>query len=162
MKSSNPRTIILDTFLVSSLGKQLPLGDLDSITQSDRAQLWVIECIEKQNTIVIPAICYYECIREYKRNNAFAQLQRLKVYCDKCLLPITNEHLELAADLWAKARNEGVPTAAKEALDCDVILAAQAILINENLNNFVVATTNVGHLSRFVPASNWQDITPGS
>lgn len=34
-----------------------------------------------------------------------------------------------AAELWAQARIEGYPTAHSEAIDGDVILAAQAILI---------------------------------
>ena len=40
-------------------------------------------------------------------------------------------------------------------LDCDVILAAQALEAGA-----VVATENVGHLSRYVTALDWRVITP--
>jgi hypothetical protein len=39
-----------------------------------------------------------------------------------------------------------------------MVLAAQALTLGEP--DVVVATTNIGHLSRFVPAELWQDITP--
>lgn len=64
-----------------------------------------------------------------------------------------------AAELWATARKGGYPTAAPpDALDADVILAAQALLVANEGNEVIIATTNVGHLSRFVNAREWQDI----
>jgi len=58
-----------------------------------------------------------------------------------------------AAELWAAARRRGRPTADLKALDCDVILAAQAME-----QEAVVATENVGHLSQFVTTCFWKDI----
>jgi hypothetical protein len=43
-------------------------------------------------------------------------------------------------------------------LDADVVLAAQALTLGAA--PVVIATSNVGHLSRFVPAELWQNITP--
>lgn len=37
-----------------------------------------------------------------------------------------------------------------------MILAGQALSLNEP--DLVIATTNVGHLARFVPADLWQNI----
>lgn len=45
------------------------------------------------------------------------------------------------------------------ALDCDMILAAQALLVAEDRYEVVVATRNVGHLGRFVDAREWETIT---
>jgi hypothetical protein len=53
----------------------------------------------------------------------------------------------LAAELWAQSRKAGKPTADPKALDGDVILAAQAKLLESGGNPVVIATTNVGHLS---------------
>ena len=59
----------------------------------------------------------------------------------------------------AQARNEGYATADDSALDCDVILAAQALLVAEDGFEVIVATRNVGHLGRFVDAREWETIT---
>jgi hypothetical protein len=63
-----------------------------------------------------------------------------------------------AAELWALARQQGQPTAADTDLDADVILAAQALTLTAS--TVIVATTNVGHLARFVSAELWQNIPP--
>jgi hypothetical protein len=44
-------------------------------------------------------------------------------------------------------------------LDGDVILTAQARQVEQEGFKVVVATTNVGHLERFVTARRWQDLT---
>ena len=44
------------------------------------------------------------------------------------------------------------------ALDADVILAAQAL--NFSPSDVIVATTNPSHLSRYVNAQLWSDIIP--
>jgi hypothetical protein len=74
-------------------------------------------------------------------------------------LPITTATLFLAAEFWARLRQQGRPTAPDLALDGDVILAAQAALLIGAGHAVVVATTNIGHLSRLVPAEEWQQIT---
>jgi hypothetical protein len=66
----------------------------------------------------------------------------------------------LAADLWAQARKSGLPTAPPDALDGDVILAAQALLATGPGDVVTVATGNVGHLAQFVDAQPWEKIVP--
>jgi predicted nucleic acid-binding protein len=73
-------------------------------------------------------------------------------------LPVTTPILRQAALLWAEARRQGIPTADRHALDGDVILAATARVPVGDGHDAIVATTNVGHLSRFIPAQLWQDI----
>jgi hypothetical protein len=63
-----------------------------------------------------------------------------------------------AAELWAQARIEGYPTAHSEAIDGDVVLAAQAILVQQQSHIVTIATTNVNHLSRFTSAKTWEEI----
>jgi predicted nucleic acid-binding protein len=111
----------------------------------------------------VPAICYYETLRELERMSATAQITRLKAFIfadpDR-FIPLTTSHLEDAAKLWAQARNAGTPTASPDALDGDVILAAQALSLGLLPRDFVVATTNVAHLAQFVPANLWTNIIP--
>lgn len=59
-----------------------------------------------------------------------------------------------AAEFWANSRRQGVPTADKQALDGDVILAAQALAVHGT-----IVTGNRKHLSRFVPAMDFSEIT---
>jgi hypothetical protein len=61
-----------------------------------------------------------------------------------------------AALFWSQTRQQGQPTAGDNTIDCDMILVAQAIQLNEP--SFIFGTTNVKHLSRFVPADLWQNI----
>ena len=63
-----------------------------------------------------------------------------------------------AAELWADARRSRLPTADEKELDIDVVQAAQLLTTGFDPADLVVATSNVGHLSRFVPASSWDKI----
>ncbi len=73
-------------------------------------------------------------------------------------LPLTTAAMRRAAELWAQTRQRGKPTAGDKTIDADVILAAQCL--TSGASPIVVATTNVGHLSHFVPAELWQNIAP--
>ena len=65
-----------------------------------------------------------------------------------------------AADLWAKSRNSGQATGSPLKLEIDVILAAQALTAQIPVgDDIIVATDNVGHLSRFVTADLWNNIS---
>jgi len=61
-----------------------------------------------------------------------------------------------AALFWAQARQQGQPTAGDKTIDGDMILIAQAVTLS--VTNLIIATTNVGHLSKFVRADLWQNI----
>jgi hypothetical protein len=62
-------------------------------------------------------------------------------------------------DLWAQVRQQGLPTADPSALDGDVILAAQTLITKQQRQQeIIIATTKVGHLSRFTIAQDWQTI----
>ncbi len=66
---------------------------------------------------------------------------------------ITSSTMLRAAGLWADVRKRGKPTADMKELDCDAILAAQALEAGA-----IVATENVGHLERYVTAKDWRKI----
>ncbi|MEG4172980.1 hypothetical protein [Microcoleus sp. S13_D1] len=74
-------------------------------------------------------------------------------------LPITTAAMRQAAMFWAQARQQGQLTAGDKTIDSDMILAAQATTLD--VVDVVIATTNVGHLSRFATADLWQNINLG-
>jgi predicted nucleic acid-binding protein len=106
----------------------------------------------------VPEIADYEVRRELLRAEKVRGLARLDALAMRLeYLPLTTAAIRQAALFWARARQQGQPTASDEALDGDMILAAQAMTLG--IADVVIATTNVGHLSRFAPAALWQSIT---
>jgi predicted nucleic acid-binding protein len=91
------------------------------------------------------------------RANKVKGLARLDELIDSLeYLPINTEAMRQAAVFWAEARQKGQPTSSDKTIDADMILVAQVVVMD--VQNKVVATTNVGHLSRFVAADVWQNI----
>lgn len=122
-------------------------------------QVWLKSLPLKGYIVVLPEIADYEVRRELNRAGKVAGIRRLDQLKSQIpYRPITTETMLLAAQLWADARRTGKPTADPNALDGDVILAAQAILLKNEGNEVIIATTNVGHLSQFVDALVWRQI----
>ncbi|AFZ08887.1 hypothetical protein Osc7112_4593 [Oscillatoria nigro-viridis PCC 7112] len=120
-------------------------------------KLWLQSLPQKGYIVMLPEIADYEVRRESIRAGKLAGIQRLdELKSQLPYRPLTTEVMLLAAQLWAQARMRGRPTAEANALDGDVILAAQAILEASKGNQVVIATTNVGHLSQFVDAREWR------
>lgn len=108
-------------------------------------------------TIIIPEIADYEVRRELLRANKTKGLVRLDALISLVeYLPLTTAAMRQAAKFWAQARQQGQPTAGDKTIDGDMILAAQAMTLEAS--NIIIATTNVGHLSRFAAADLWQNI----
>jgi len=119
--------------------------------------LWVSALLASGKRVILPEVVDYEERRELIRLNNSASLSRLDGLASRFeYISITTEAMRLAAILWGQSRQQGQPTADPKELDGDVILAAQTLLLGEA--DVVVATTNIGHLSRFVTASHWRDI----
>lgn len=126
------------------------------------AALWLRDLLTAGATVMAPEISDYEVRRELIRAGRAKGVARLdRLAAEIGYLPISTEAMKQAAIFWAEARNQGQPTASDGSLDADVILAAQAKMLSneENTKEVVVATTNVGHLSRFVKAAHWRDIS---
>lgn len=120
-------------------------------------QRWLDSLQSRGYEVVFPEIVDYEVRRELLRAGKVAGIRKLDLLKAQLIyLPITTEAMLKAAELWAEARKRGRPTADPNALDGDVILAAQAALVTEEGNEVIIATTNIGHLSQFVDAREWQ------
>jgi predicted nucleic acid-binding protein len=138
-----------------------PLGLLTNPNNNPQAiacRAWMASLRAAGRQVIVPEITDYEVRRELIRiqsHSALANLDGLGAMLR--YLPITTDAMRMAAELWAQARSAGQPTAADPALDGDVILAAQALTLHAPV---VVASGNPGHLTRFVPALPWSQITP--
>jgi predicted nucleic acid-binding protein len=140
-----------------------PLGLVTNPKGSDesrRAKAWLAELAAAGIQIMVPEGADYEVRRELLRVGRRGGLTRLDNLARNTeFLSVTRVVWHRAAELWAQARNEGFATADDSALDCDVILAAQALLVTEDGYEVIVATKNVNHLGRFVDAREWETIT---
>ncbi len=120
---------------------------------------WLQDHLKTGNRVIVPEIADYEVRRELLRAKKMKGLARLDSLCQQLeYWPITTASMRQAAELWAQARQQGKPTAGDKTIDADMILIAQAKV--SGIPNVVIATTNVGHLSRFIATDLWQNISP--
>jgi len=149
------RVIVLDS---------TPLGLLvlrQGMKAGDECRAWLARHIASGARAFVPEIIDYEIRRELirlRKSNSIAALDAFNVAWPDRFLPLTSKAMKLAAELWARARQRGVPTADRHALDVDVILAAQVLSLGLPASDLVIATSNVAHLSQFVPAEHWASI----
>ena len=149
------RHILLDSSPLSALCLPPKNPVLVAILQ------WTTSCIAAGHRFYVPEVIDYELRRELLRagkTDSVARLDRLKAIFR--YLPLTTGAMLCAADLWATARRNGIPTGDPKRLDIDVILAAQALTLATPPNDIIVATSNVSHISRFVSADLWTNIIP--
>ncbi|NJM63715.1 MAG: type II toxin-antitoxin system VapC family toxin [Oscillatoriales cyanobacterium RU_3_3] len=120
-------------------------------------QLWLDSLPSRGYAAILPEITDYEVRRELMRAGKVAGIRQLDLLKNLIqYLPISTEAMLKAAQLWAESRRRGRTTADPKELDGDVILAAHAILLANQGNEVVIATTNVRHLSQFFDAREWR------
>jgi predicted nucleic acid-binding protein len=127
--------------------------------QNHACAQWLQAIVGAGARVVIPEIADYEIRRELLRagkTRGVAKLDAMAHWLE--YLPISTTAMRQAAEFWARARQQGQPTASDAALDADMILAGQAATLNAP--GVVIATTNVSHLAAFVLADLWQNIAP--
>ena len=139
-----------------------PLGALSHPNPPDTSIFqWAADCQAAGHEIHVPEVIDYEIRRELLRagkNTGIRKLDGLKAMLN--FLPINSAAMLLAADLWSQSRRSGLATGDPKRLDVDVILAAQALTLGVPASELTVATSNVGHISRFVRADLWTNIKP--
>ena len=124
---------------------------------------WFCALLAQGIRTAIAEISDYQLRRELLRADKIRGLRALDFLKANLLyIPLTTDIMLRAAELWAQTRKQGKPTASPESLDADVILAAQTLTAAHACGyDPIIATTNVGHLQRFVQAERWQDIALG-
>jgi predicted nucleic acid-binding protein len=143
-----------------------PLGlvsNPNASAENERCVFWMRSLAASGVEVMLPEIADYEVRRELLRAGKTGRIRRLdalKTAPGMRYLPLTTSSMLRAAKLWAQARQQGTPTADPKALDCDVILAAQAQLQEAAGDEVVVATGNPIHIGLFVAAEDWRNIRP--
>ena len=145
----------------------LDSGPLSLVTQrrgtaeGDACKKWLADHLARGTRVVVPEIVEYELGRELLRAKKNASLKRLDAFIvaetDR-FIAITRSAILRAAELWAEARQKGLPTADPKELDIDVVQSAQLLTAGFDQKDVTIATANVGHLSRFLRAEQWQRI----
>jgi len=142
----------------------LDSGPLGLVTQrrrksaeADACRLWLDTRLRNGTRVYVPEIVDYELRRELLRSGKMESITRLDALkATARYLPLTTAAMLHTAEMWAQVRRARLPTGAPDTLDVDVILAAQALTLA--IPELVVATTNPGHLRRFIIAEEWQNI----
>jgi predicted nucleic acid-binding protein len=138
-----------------------PLGLLTHPANDRQCKKWVEKLVLDGIQVAIPQIIDYELRRELIRLNAIKSVSQLDIIKQVLPLVILDEEMMIkAAELWAWARKTNQQTAHNQNIDIDVILAAQAIVLAQQEQDYVVvATGNVEHIIRYTPAMFWQKVT---
>lgn len=127
---------------------------------------WLQQMLNGGASVYLPEIVDYELRRELIRTQlkgetitGIPELDALPGVLK--YLPLTTSTMRRAAELWARARNQGTPPTRDEALDVDMILSAQALELSTTLEEApVIATTNIKHLGLFADARHWRHKPP--
>ncbi|MFN8492006.1 MAG: hypothetical protein U0350_30675 [Caldilineaceae bacterium] len=147
------RIILLDAGPLGLITNPHPLAEAQLCKQ------WLARLLADNIQVLVPEITDYEVRRELLRAGKVRGIRNLEALTEQIgYLPLNTANMRQAALFWAQLRQQGLPTADFAALDGDVILASQALQLIAQGHDVAVATTNVGHLTRLVPAQTWQAI----
>ena len=154
--------VLLDSGVLGLLCS--PVRDISQpeISEVYQCKRWLESLLARSTYVVTSEISDYEVRRELIRikSEGLESLDNFKNVFD--FLPMTTEILKKAAEFWAEARQNHIPTAEDKNIDADMIISAQwSILCEEYPGQGVfVATTNLKHLQIFVGenALEWRDI----
>lgn len=107
--------------------------------------------------ILVSEVADYELRRELLRIRAPRSIAHLdELGRELVYLPVTTATWRTAARFWATQRQTGRVTAPPDALDADVLIAAQALS-----EDAVVVTSNPRHFEGLARALEWRDVPAG-
>jgi len=148
--------VLLDSHPLSLISN--PANKQESLNCRSR----IINLVKNKVLVVVPEIIDYELRRTLICGEKIQGIENLDKLGDMGLIyaPITTEAMRKASELWGYSRKTGQSTAHKDKIDIDVILAAQAIILSQEIKEHtIVATSNVSDIERYTPARVWEDIT---
>ena len=122
------RKTLLDSDILSALMKR----NADVVSRAR-------EYLRDHEQLTFSSITRYEILRGLKAKRAVAQHARFDEFCENCqILPITNDVVNRAADIYAELHRGGQLIG-----DADILIAATALVHDLDL-----ASNNVAHFER--------------
>ena len=106
--------------------------------------------LKAHQRFAVSAITRYEILRGLKERNATVQLGVFEAFCQHSLVfAISDEILDLAADLWVMGRQNGHPSC-----DADLMIAATALR-----HDYTLVTGNIKHFDWIhdLRIENWRE-----
>jgi toxin FitB len=134
------RIILLDTGPLGYVTHPNDTGDIGSYKK------WLEELRAANVAVKVPQIADYELRRKliHIRSAASIALLNKLIRSTGGLVRIGIRTMQKACELWAQSRWEGRQTGKDEAIDGDMILCAQALLLAKNGDTVEVATCPSG------------------
>mgnify|MGYP006274435357 CR=1 FL=1 len=129
--------VILDTDILSAIMRQNPVV-IPKAT----------EYLAEQSRFTFSIITRYEILRGLKAKGATKQISLFNNFCAKnIVLPLTDEIVIKASDIYADLKKRGLPTG-----DADILIAASALVLG-----VAVVTNNQAHFQRIpqLQILNW-------
>lgn len=129
--------VLLDTDILSAIMRQNPLV-------LAQAQAYLAQ----HSRFTFSIITRYEILRGLKAKGADKQLRAFEQFCaNNIILPLTDEIVVRAADIYAELRKKGTPIG-----DADILIAASAMV-----NRMAVITNNQSHFLQIsgLTVYNW-------
>lgn len=133
---SQPRSL-LDTDVLSAILRGDP-----------KASATARDYLAEHGSFAFSIITRYEILRGLKAKDATAQIRTFDRLCDaSVIVPLTDEIVVKAADIYAMLKQQGLPTG-----DADILIAASALI-----HGLAVVTNNEGHFQRIpgLQVANW-------
>jgi tRNA(fMet)-specific endonuclease VapC len=128
---------LLDTDTLSALMRKRPAAVA-------KAQAHIVE----HRFFTLSVITRYEILRGLRAKKAAKQAAAFDRFCERStVLPLTEEAVSLAADIYADLRARGLPIG-----DADILIVATAMA-----HGLVLITNNEAHFRRIsaLPVDNW-------
>ena len=154
--------VILDSGVLDLLASPIQDASEEEENEIDLCTQWLYFLLSKGVYVVTSEICDYEVRREFIRIKSVGleTLDDLRNVID--FLPLSTKVMKKAADFWAYARQNHIPTANDKNIDADMIISAQWSLLTEEFPGRAVfiATKNIKHLKIFAQenAKEWINI----
>lgn len=156
--------VILDSGVLSLLVS--PIKDVSQEEQNEISKCteWFYYLLSKGVYVVTSEISDYEIRREFIRikSDGLSILNSLRNAKVIDFLPLTTEVMQKAAELWAEARQNHIPTSDNKNIDADMIILSQWSLLSDEYpgRSVLIATKNIRHMKTFAEddAQEWIDI----